>query len=146
MRISASASYLTFMGFLLPVAVDLVGPVEGDDAAGVADVGEDDSQETVASDGLGDEDIIFGDNLLRLGDDGFDFFAGDFEAFLPLLLSLLCVFCPDDLHCCQPSSTGFGKVADYPDEAEVLFSISSSNFLHSSAKGMPNSVARANAC
>jgi hypothetical protein len=32
-----SAAYLTFMGFLLPVAVDWVGPVEGDDAAGIAD-------------------------------------------------------------------------------------------------------------
>jgi hypothetical protein len=38
---SASASYLTFMGFLLPIAVDLVGPVESDEAAGVADVGKD---------------------------------------------------------------------------------------------------------
>jgi hypothetical protein len=29
------------MGFFLPVAVDLVGPVESDEAAGVADVGKD---------------------------------------------------------------------------------------------------------
>jgi hypothetical protein len=98
------------MGFLLPVAVDLVGPVEGDDAAGVADVGEDDSEEAVASDGLGDEDIIFGDDLLGLGDDGFDFFVGDFESLFPLLLMLLGVFCPDYLHCCRPSFTGFLKV------------------------------------
>ena len=110
MRMSASASYLTFMGFLLPVAVDLVCPVEGDDAAGVADVGEDDSEESVASDGLGDEDFIFGDDLLGVSDDGFDFFAGDFESLLPLLLTLLGVFCSADLHCCQPSSTGFVKV------------------------------------
>jgi hypothetical protein len=73
------------MGLLLPVAVDLVGPVESDDAADVADVGEDDSEEAVASDGLGDEDFIFGDDLLGLGDGGFDFFAGDFESLLPLL-------------------------------------------------------------
>lgn len=86
------------MGLLLPVAVDLVGPVEGDDAAGVADVGEDDSEEAVASEGLGDEDVIFGDDLLGLGDDGFDFFAGDFESLLPLFLALLSVFCPDNLH------------------------------------------------
>jgi hypothetical protein len=99
------------MGLLLPVAVDLVGPVEGDDAAGVADVGEDDSEEAVASEGLGDEDVIFGDDLLGLGDDGFDFFAGDFESLVPLLLTILGVFCSDDLHCCQTSSTGFLKVS-----------------------------------
>jgi hypothetical protein len=102
------------MGLLLPVAVDLVGPVEGDDAAGVADVGEDNSQEPVASDGLGNKDIIFGDDLLGLGDDGFDFFAGYFESLLPLLLTLLGVFCPDDLHRRNPSFTGCLKVGGLP--------------------------------
>lgn len=100
------------MGLLLPVAVDLVCPVEGDDAAGVADVGEDDSEEAVASEGLGDADFIFGDDLLGLGDDGFDFFARDLESLLPLLLTFLGVFCPDDLHCCQSSSTGGLKVGE----------------------------------
>ncbi len=42
-RISDSASYLTFIGLLLPVAADLVGPIECDDFLGVAEVGENDS-------------------------------------------------------------------------------------------------------
>jgi hypothetical protein len=36
MRISASESYLTFIGFLVPVSINLICPVQGQNSFGVA--------------------------------------------------------------------------------------------------------------
>jgi hypothetical protein len=63
---SASASYLTFIRFLLPIALHLICPIQGQNSFGVANLNENNSQQTLSTLGLSDQNLTFSHDLLRL--------------------------------------------------------------------------------